>query len=1443
MRHLAKRLLVCVLILAMLLSTMSGMALAAEPTAAPADAAGNVHVLEASALTAFAAGDKKDGDTETVGDYFTLIYSAKTKVDSSKKEWEDGYASEQRINFGGKATTEKNAVKFTTNAPATVKIWWAQGGDDNREYAILDSAGEVVVKTSGTYEKNKPYLSTLELTEAGTYFLGGETNNNYLFKVEVEETPATEKVSVLEASALTAFAAGDKADGDSEVVGDYFNLLYSAKTKVDGSKKTWEDGYASEQRINFGGKATTEKNAVKFTTTGPATVKIWWAQGGDDNREYAILNTSGEVVAKTSGTYEKNQPYLSTLELAEAGTYFLGGETNNNYLFKVEVTEISGARAPRADWSKSAAPSITAVAVNPENANEVLVTVSGEVGYDAADQVTVVMRDADGWQLESHNSLAEKSEHELAFTPDASGTYTFEVLAAREGEAAHKGAETKSFTFSLPLTGPVLKYAVNDGKGGITVEWNAVLEAEKYRVTVGEKTVDVEGTRTLVEGFTVGDTLDVNVQALRADEVGPDAAEKLSVTVADKPDTPWVFSAFGTSVKLENNGYEKKDDGIRVYSINGSGKVQPAAEDGVAFYYTMIDPKTTNFVLSATANVNTWKYSNGQDGFGLLAMDQVGVSGSNAPVFSNSFMAAVSGFNYNAEDGTKINMRLGVGSLQRSGVTEYSDSQPDSYSGTWTPLDFSGVGTEIRNLVGNCENADAVPGKTIEPALTSFQLKIEKTDEGYFVSYTDQNGETHTAEYTDPAALSYVDDFVYVGMFAARNADVTFTDIEFTTSAASGSTTSTETETPAPVAGSVTFMNPTVSSGKNVSLDVRTNADGSLIVTDAAGKELYKGVVKADVKTLVAAELAEGENKYTATFTPDAEFVTADGAKLESYDAITAENSVTYKADSRTVIYVAPNGKADAAGTKEDPTTLAEAVKCPAPGTTILLMEGTYELESGIDIERGINGTKDAPITLKADPNASTRPVLDFLEKGNGLRLKADYWHLYGFDSTHSTAKGVHVGGNNNVVERVNVYENLNTGLSISRISFGDSIPDWPSNNTIKNCSAWLNADPGFEDADGFEAKLTVGEGNVFDGCIAAYNADDGWDLYARGGLIGAVTIQNSISFKNGWVIEDGQEVNAGNGNGFKLGGSNYAVDHKIINSIAFANKANGITCNSNPNLKVENCTAYGNGSGNLSLYTKIASIDTAFEVKGFISYLGTSNDSIAAQNAQVKENYINSTSYYQGNTSGEKVAEDWFKSLDVNTAIASGISRNTDGSISMNGLLELTDKAPKDAGARLPGAQGKNFRDVSDTTWYAKAVETLAGKKLISGMPDGTFGPALDCTRSQAAMMLYNMAEKPAVEGESTLTDVAAKAYYADAAAWAVANGYMKAEEDAFAPNDAITCEELVNALALIAKTESDPMTWAAEEGILVEAAGLAAADALTRADAAAMIAAYLAD
>ena len=1215
-------------------------------------------------------------------------------------------------------------------------------------------------------------------------------------------------VHVLEASALKAFAAGAKKDGDTEIVEDYFTLLYSEKTKIDKSEKTWEDDYASAQRVNFGGKATTEKNAVKFTTSGPATVKIWWAQAGDDNREYAILDSAGKVVVKTSGKYEKNKAYMSTLELTEAGTYFLGGETNNNYLFKLEVTETVGSKAPRADWADVALPVIKSAEVDPKAPGTVNVTVTGAVGYDAADQITVIMRDADGWQLKSLNSLAEKDEHVLSFTPEESGTYVFYVAATREKETAvHKGEKTAQVEFTYPLETPIMKYAVNDGKGGLTVEWNPVKEATGYVVTAGNKTVTTTGlnaTKATVEGLKIGDKVKVTVKALRDKEVGKDC-EAMETTVSDKPEVAWVFSVFGqsTSTKPENSGCEVKDDGsVRIYT-SSCGKIQPDAQDGLAMYYTTVDPKTTNFVLTATATVNSWTYTNGQEGFGLIVMDTVGVHGKTDPVYCNSYMAVVTKFDYTV-NGQKITMRQGVGALERSGVTEKTSTQPDSYTAAFKPLESYGVGTGVTNILGACANPDAVPGKTMDPALTVFKLKLEKDDKGYHVSYTDKDGKTTTVDYDDPTALNYSDpDNIYIGLFSARNVDVTFSDISFTTSAASGAATPGDGKEKT-VAPSYAFQNPTVSNRASFALDFRANADGKVVITDAAGTELYKGVVKAGEKIDVPVTLAKGANTFKAVMTPDAGF-TVDGAKLSSYEAATVSVTVNYAVDSRSVIYVSPNGKADAAGTKAAPTTLAAAVKNPAPGATIILLAGTYKLTSGVTIDRGINGTEEKPITLMAAADANTRPVLDWCDKGNGLRLNGDWWILRGFDSTNSTGKGVHIGGNHNVAERLCTYHNYGGGLSLSRINFGESIPDWPSYNTVRNCSSWLNADAGEEDADGFEAKLTVGEGNVFDGCIAAYNADDGWDLYARGAKIGKVTIKNSVAFRNGYRYANGVESQGkGNGNGFKLGGLSIPVDHLIENSLAFGNKANGFTCNSNPNLQIVNCTAYDNGKGNLALYTGIPDLDTAFKVSGFISFKGGSGDSIAQQGAQVKKDYLNDTNFYQGHISGDQVSESWFKSLDTAAAIKSGITRNDDGTISLNGYLELTDKAPQYAGARLPGAQSQNFRDIVKGSWYYDAVLKITKLDWVKGTSPTTFTPNGSFSRAEMAVILHRMANTPKATAQSKFkdTDRTGGKWYIDAVDWANEKGYMTGGGDGtFRPGSSITRQEMVKTLYVYAK------------------------------------------
>ena len=143
-------------------------------------------VLEASLLDAAAQGAFADGQEVIAGtdDFFTLVMSAKVKIDSSSKVFEDGYTSGQRINWGGKSTSSLNLVKFTVDRAATVKVWWVCGGDA-RTVALWDENATTLSATTTATTKNSLYIDEFSIPAAGTYAIAGPEGSNYIFKVEV----------------------------------------------------------------------------------------------------------------------------------------------------------------------------------------------------------------------------------------------------------------------------------------------------------------------------------------------------------------------------------------------------------------------------------------------------------------------------------------------------------------------------------------------------------------------------------------------------------------------------------------------------------------------------------------------------------------------------------------------------------------------------------------------------------------------------------------------------------------------------------------------------------------------------------------------------------------------------------------------------------------------------------------------------------------------------------------------------------------------------------------------------------------------------------------------------------------------------------------------------------------------------------------------------------
>lgn len=1140
--------------------------------------------------------------------------------------------------------------------------------------------------------------------------------------VSAQDAAGDAEQYVLDAADLAQFTNGAKKDGEEQSAGtdDYFTILWSSKSKVDGSKKSFEDGTAFTQRINLGGKldVTNNKNGVSFKTTGAAEVKVYWVEGGDDNRQMALLTGSGTVVAKTGETLAKNATCISVLKVTEAGTYYLGGLENNNYIFKVIVTETTGSteKPARADWSTVENPEIISAV---QNAGKVDVTVKTNIGYDGADKIEVAMSDAEGSVIGTAKSSKEGNEAVVSFTPAASGTYTFTVKAIRDGEE-DKAGNSMNADFVLPLTAPKISSATNVGKGAVALEWSEVKEAEKYVVTVEGTDNKTESTTTAatISGLTVGNMYTISVVAVRGEDVSGKGTTE--VTVVDEAQRVWRVSTYGSSTDSKNNGVigNANDGKVTVYSEGGKGKIVPGSTDGLTFYYTAIDPETENFTLTADIHVDSWTLSNGQEGFGMMAADAVGSNGDGTAFWNNAYQAIVTKVEYywDGEDVTtdssanKISMKLGLGAISRLGVTaddvaaikNGTITMPAGYVSETTTLETGAAtkGPGTYNLVGNW-NKKAEPTGNLENPLTDFRLQIQRNNTGYYLRYLDKDNKViKEVRYYDLErnSLTQIDkDNIYVGFFASRNARITVSNIDLKTITPADDEKAEEREIEY-VYPINTIESPAFSNSADYNLVYYGNADGALVVKDENGKEVLNKEFKALTKETVALKLNNGKNAFTINFIPDKEYKPGEFKLMTSYDPVTINHTVEYKTVENNNIYVSPNGKSNAAGTKDAPMDIYTAVKIAAPGQKILIKEGTYDLSSTVKVERGINGTADAMIYMIADPEAGSRPVFDFGGKCAGMILAGDYWYFQGFDVTRSAdaQKGIQVSGNHNILDRIKAYKNGNTGIQINRYLGTDQFNQWPAHNTILNCSSYLNADKGYEDADGFAAKLTVGQGNVFDGCIAAYNADDGWDLFAKvqSGSIGVVTIQNSVAFKNGYILdENGREINAGNGNGFKMGGDSMPGAHVLKNSVAFANKAKGIDSNSCPDIKVYSSTTFDNESYNVAFYTNTA-VNTAFAADGILSYkvsnkvaeqfklLGTQN----AADVKGVTNY-----YFDGsktvNNNGKEAAASWFKSLDTASALKNGgITRNADGTINMNGFLELTDEVPEGVGARMSG-------------------------------------------------------------------------------------------------------------------------------------------------------------
>ncbi len=970
----------------------------------------------------------------------------------------------------------------------------------------------------------------------------------------------------------------------------------------------------------------------------------------------------------------------------------------------------------------------------------------------------------------------------------AAGTVT-KRWKEEKGVTSVEVGKALSGSIDFTVTGTAEAEIVVSSNGGDNDSAVALLDGSGNPVANAEGISVVHGTgkQTMTYSLPAG----AYRIASPYDEANQRGARVYTVTVTETLEQPseaeapaWEFRYFGVSTGGDRNVLISSGTGIEapvslgsaLFNEDGSvnkkgGKfVADSPADGGSYYYTVIDPTTTNFFFQADVTIDALNPTpDGQEGFALMARDALGQEGVSGNWMANLVSVGATklpyaGVNTSPESACALGIRAYTG-IATPEASDENDIRATRY--TWWTED--GVAKKIE------------AGKT-------YRVSLEKTDSAYITTQYDVETNEVIGSYTyyipakDPNALTVsgyneLDDpltwqegnAAYVSLVAARGLNATFSNIVFTTSewnAAGWAPQPTEY-----IDLSASIASASTTTGGSYGLLFRANADGTAKVYKYDELVAENVTVTANTYCGLTLNMAEDTAVIQVEFTPDPDFAFSVFQKLSSYEPVTIYRTVFQRALGRDgVIYAKPDGAAKNTGESMDEAVdIQTALDFAAPGQTILLESAVYDLaDVELTVFRGRNGALHNPITITtADGKFAT---LDFGGTGRGFKVWGDYWNISKINVTHTKngLPGMQLAGSYCTLERMNFFNNGTTGLQVSGSS-ADEKTLWPAFNLIKNCTSMNNADKALEDADGFAAKLTTRQGNVFDGCVAAYNADDGWDLFAKvaTGQIGTVIIKNSLTYMNGYLrvqeggtaksfafadvhcdengtltFGDSVVMEAGNGNGFKLGGSSLPGGHTLMNSIAYENKAKGIDSNSCPDIKVYNCTSYNNGSHNIALYTGNIAATTGFAASGVISFRsGEGAGEKLDLQKQANSDVFGPSCYYWDteknmslNTQAVAVSPDWFVNLDTSVSP----ERKEDGSIEMHGLLLLTDFARSEYAA---GAKGYAWGQQEATVW-------VVGDSTVSAFSDKYYLPREGYGEEIAAYFnasVYNLARSGA--------------------------------------------------------------------------------------------------
>lgn len=399
-----------------------------------------------------------------------------------------------------------------------------------------------------------------------------------------------------------------------------------------------------------------------------------------------------------------------------------------------------------------------------------------------------------------------------------------------------------------------------------------------------------------------------------------------------------------------------------------------------------------------------------------------------------------------------------------------------------------------------------------------------------------------------------------------------------------------------------------------------------------------------------------------------------------------------------TTWFVANNGIDTNTGSIDAPfLTIQRAQTSAAAGDTVYIRGGMYNMtEPQIALKSNIwayvtnltkSGSAGKRINYWAYPGE--KPVFDYSNvkpadyRVFAFNVTGSYIHLKGLEVTgvqvtilaHTQSECFHNEGSNNIYEQLSMHDGMAIGFYLTK----------GSNNLILNCDAYRNWDSVSENGvggntDGFGSHPNKGgSGNIFRGCRAWFNSDDGYDC---------INAFEGTRFENCWAFYNGYNssfASKGDGNGFKVGGygaapavsglPNPIPSNTVQFCMAYRNKANGFYSNHHVTAAnyFYNNTAYRNATNFNMLSQKIikspyTAKDSSVDCPGFNHVL---HNNLSFRTNKDTSNLGSCNITYNSFTpaSGVTVDATDFLSTDETLLVA---PRNADGSLPDNNFLRL---------------------------------------------------------------------------------------------------------------------------------------------------------------------------